>query len=206
MTLDRNLTLKACTAKDVEEVVPLIYASGPPTFEFVFKNDKQTAQDFLKYAFVKPGGEFSYDNHYALYDGEDLVAVGSVFNHKRASSFTFKDALNIIKFYGFGFVARALNGLKVETMIKLPKKNEIVLGHLGVKENLRGKGYGTALIIELMKVSGRTEKQYFVLDVSEENPKAKTLYERMGFVVVKKYESKLKNKYSYVANHYRMEL
>ena len=30
--------------------------------------------------------------------------------------------------------------------------------------------------------------------------------ENLGFVIVKKYESKLKNKYSYVPNHFRMEL
>lgn len=206
MILDKNLTLKPCTAKDVNEAVPLIYASGPDGFEFVFKNDKVSAQDYLKYAFVKQGGEFSYDNHYALYDGEELVGVGAVFNKEKAAGFTFKDGFNIIKFYGFGFLPRALNGLKAETIIKLPAKNEIVLAHLGIKEGLRGKGYGTSLINELMKVANKTESEYFVLDVSEENPKAQKLYERLGFQVFKNYVSKFKNKYSYLPNHSRMEL
>ena len=206
MILDKNLVLKPCTAQDVDQAVPLIYASGPPSFEYVFQNDTYKAQDFLKFAFVKPGGEFSFDNHYALYDGEELVGVGAVFSKARAASFTVKDALDIVRFYGFGFLARAINGLKVETMIKLPKKNEIVLGHLGIKENLRGKGYGTVLINELMLVAYKSKEEYFVLDVSEENPKAKVLYEKLGFMVLKKYDSKLKNKYSYVANHFRMEL
>lgn len=202
----KSHSLKQTIPKNVNQAVPLIYASGPDAFEYVFKNDQVSAQDFLKHAFVKKGGEFSFDNHYALFDGEELVGIGAVFNKQKAASFTFKDALNIIGFYGFGFFARAINGLKVETMIKLPKKNEITLGHLGIKPALRGKGYGTILIKELMKVANPQKDDYFVLDVSEENPKAKALYERLGFNVTKKYTSNLKNKYSYVPNHFRMEL
>lgn len=198
--------LKPCQSSDVHQAVPLIYASGPDAFEFVFKNNKVSAQDFLKFAFVRKGGEFSYDNHYALYDGEELVAVGAVFNKQKASSFTFKDAINIIKFYGFRFLPRAFNGLRIEAMIHLPKKNEITIGHLGVKPELRGKGYGTALIKELMKVANKQKDDYFVLDVSEENSRAKVLYLKLGFKDAKKYESSLKNKYSYVPNHFRMEL
>ena len=52
----------------------------------------------------------------------------------------------------------------------------------------------------------KTAKSQFVLDVSEENPRAKSLYERLGFDVVQRINSNLKNKYSYVPNMFRMEL
>ena len=200
------MTLKPCTPEDRVLAVPLIYASGQAAFDFVFRNEKQTALDFLHFAFARKGGEFSYDNHYGLWDGEQLVAVGAVYGNKKASNFTVKDAINIISFYGWRSLPRALNGLKIETMIHLPKKNEITLGHLGVVEGLRGKGYGTQLIKLLQEKVVKTENQKFVLDVSEENPKAKALYDKLGFKVTQKYLSTYQNEYSRVPNHFRMEL
>lgn len=200
------MILKPCTIADSLIAVPLIYASGPAAFDFVFKNEQQTALDFLQVAFARKGGEFSYDNHYALWDEDKLVAVGAVFGHQKASTFTVKDAINIITFYKWKSLPRALNGLRVESMIHLPKRNEITLGHLGVREDLRGKGYGTQLIKNLMLVAKKKEGQKFVLDVSEENPRAKALYERLGFVVTQKYLSTYENKFSRIPNHYRMEL
>ena len=97
-------------------------------------------------------------------------------------------------------------GLQVEGLIKLPKKKEIVLGHLGIQEEMRGKGLGTKLIDALMEQATRDAESRFILDVSEENPRAKALYDRLGFVVTKKNKSTLKNKYSHVATHFRMEL
>lgn len=200
-----EIHLRSCTKEDAENVVPLIYSSGPAAFDFVFKNTSHTAQEFLSYAFQKPGGEFSFDNHYALCNGTEILAVGAVFGKARASTFTLKDALNIIRFYKGKSISRALNGLKIETMIKLPKKNEFALAHLGVREELRGKGYGTKLIRELMATVPQNTSNYFILDVAEENPKAKALYERLGFKVTKKYISTYKNEYARVPNHFRME-
>jgi ribosomal protein S18 acetylase RimI-like enzyme len=200
------MILKLCTPEDKSLVVPLIYASGPAAFDFVFRNKQKTALDFLHFAFIRKGGEFSYDNHYALWDENKLVAVGAVFGYKKSSSFIFKDALNIISFYGWQSLPRALNGLRIETIIKLPKTNEITLGHLGVKEGLRGKGYGTQLLNFLMEKGARKRNQKFILDVSKENPKAKGLYARLGFKVTQEYVSTYQNLYSKVPNHFRMEL
>jgi len=58
----------------------------------------------------------------------------------------------------------------------------------------------------LIERADQSSDSRFILDVSEENPRAKALYERLGFVVTKKYDSTLKNKFSYVPNHFRMEL
>ena len=200
------IRLRPSKKEEVDQAVPLIYSSGPPTFEYVFKNTKVEAQDFLRYAFVREGGEFSYQNHYSLYDKEQMVGVGSVFNTKQASSFTVADALNIFRFYKFSSFGAIKSGLQVEQLILLPKKEEIVIGHLGVEPELRGKGYGTKLIDLLKERADKNANSRWVLDVSEENPRAMALYERLGFKTTKKNVSTLKNKFSYVANHFRMEL
>ena len=201
-----TIELKKSNPKEVAIAAQLIYSSGPDAFEYVFKNKQVTAVDFLKHAFVREGGEFSFDNHHSLYVGGKMVGIGSVFNAKQAGTFTKADAFNILRFYKWKSPAVLRHGFQVEAMIKLPKKQEIVLAHLGVLPELRSKGYGKQLIAKLMERAEKVSTSRFVLDVSEENPRAKALYERLGFAVTKKYDSTLKNKFSYVPNHFRMEL
>ncbi len=201
-----NIELRPSKKEEVAQAVPLIYSSGPPSFEYVFKNDRVVAQDFLRYAFVRAGGEFSYQNHYSLYWEDKMVGIGSVFDAKQASGFTLTDAMNIFRFYKFDSLGPVKSGLKVEKLILLPTKKEIAIAHLGIEPAMQGKGLGTKLIELLKGKANKTADSIWVLDVSEENLRAKALYDRLGFKVTKKNISTLKNNYSYVANHFRMAL
>ncbi len=198
-----NISLRKSQPSERELATSLIYSSGPPSFDYVFKNEKKSAIDFLNYAYMREGGEFSYDNHYSLYLNEEMVGIGSVFGAKRGQDFTLYEARNIICFYKFQCAPVIFHGLQIESLIKLPKKNEVALAHLAIKPDHQGKGLGTALINALMQTVGSRADKTFVLDVSEENPLAKKLYERLGFVMTKEMKSTLKNRFSYVANHYR---
>jgi len=191
---------------DVDEVVPLIYSSGPDAFSFVFTSNKTSAIEFLNYAFQQEGGEFSYDNHYALLVHGKIVGAGSVFDSKRAKGFAIRDGFNILKYYGIKSLPVLINGLNTEKVIKVPLGNEICIGHLGITSDFRGKGLGSKLVEFLMKESKAQPTDVFVLDVSEENPRAKALYDRMGFEVRKHEISTLKNSHGHVPNHFRMEL
>ena len=199
-----NLKLIPSKPEDVDKAVKYIYSSGPAAFEYVFQNANVKAKDILRYAFIREGGEFSYDNHYSLFYNDELVGIGSAFDAKKSSQFTTADALKILKYYRLNSIPIMMRGLKIEKIIKFPKSGEVALAHLGIESELRGKGLGTFLIKELMNLYDN-EQVTFVLDVSEENPKAQSLYEKLGFRITSKNESNLKNKYSYVANHYRME-
>jgi len=130
----------------------------------------------------------------------------STFIGKRAKGFAIKEFLNIVGFYKIHALPVMVKGLKTEQIIQPPKNNEVCIVHLGIAENYRGLGLGRKLIAFLMEASKPKPTNRFVLDVSEENPKAQFLYERLGFKVLKCNYSKLKNSFGYVANHYRMEL
>lgn len=201
-----KMELRKSSKSEAAIAVPLIYSSGPPTFEYVFKNKTKTGTDFLHHAFLREGGEFSFDNHFSLYSDDNMVGIGSVFDGKMAKMFTLHDGMNILRFYKYSCISVILNGLQVEKIIKLPKANEIALAHIAISPEHRGKGLGTELMNQLMNVTKAKEKQKFVLDVSEENPRAQALYDRLGFKVTDNMESILQNKYSYVANHRRMTL
>ena len=200
-----KIELRKSRKEEVEIAVHLIYSSGPPSFEYVFKNSGKNAMDFLHHAFVRQGGEFSFDNHHSLYRDNVMVGIGSFFDGSIAKNFTIYDGLNILRFYKFGSPSVIKNGLRVEQIIKLPKVNQMALAHIAILSDYRGKGLGTELMIQLMNASKAKEDQKYVLDVSEENPRAHALYNRLGFTVTAKMKSDLRNKYSYVANHFRME-
>jgi ribosomal protein S18 acetylase RimI-like enzyme len=199
-----RIVFRKCVPADVHDVVPLIYSSGPAAFSYVFTTKTKSATGFLEYAFQRKGGEFSFENHFALILNEEIVGAGTSFNSKQAKGFVTADGLSIIKFYGIKSLPVLINGLKTENVIKAPKYNEICIAHLGIKKEFRGQGLGTHLIRFLMKESKSSPNDNFVLDVSEENPKAKALYERLGFKVSIIERSTLRNNFGHVANHFRM--
>jgi ribosomal protein S18 acetylase RimI-like enzyme len=200
-----NIVFKPATPQDGESAVPLIYASGPPTFDFVFGNSKATALDFLNTAFKTKGGEFSFDNHTAMFKDHRLIGIGSAFSGKQAVRFIFADAFKILSFYGLKSLSIVKHGLQVEQIVKPPKKGEVAIAHLGVLPSERGNGYGQLLIENLIQRFPQSPDQKLVLDVSDDNPRARLLYERLGFVVTKTNPSKLKNQYGRVADHHRMQ-
>ena len=53
---------------------------------------------------------------------------------------------------------------------------------IAVKEGNRGRGIGKQLFIELEKFANQSKMTSIKLDVIDENPKAKKLYESIGFV------------------------
>ena len=200
-----DISFRPCVPDDVELAIPLIYSSGPTSFDYVFKNKKYTSLDFLRSAFRTPGGEFSYDNHVAMCIDGKLCGIGTAFSNKQAKSFSLKDAIKIIKLYKLQAPRVMARGLKVEGVIKLPKKNEVILGHIAIAPELRSKGHGQKLMEHLMSSTFLDSGDYFALDVSELNPRAQALYERLGFVVAKEMKSELKNEFGFVASHRRME-
>ena len=130
-----KIEFRKSNKSEVDQAVPLIYSSGPDAFEYVFKNTRVVATDFLKYAFVREGGEFSFRNHYSLYLNDQMIGIGSVFNAKEAGRFTLHDAFKILRFYKFHSFPTLKNGIKIERIIRLPHKNEIVLAHLAIESD-----------------------------------------------------------------------
>ncbi len=201
-----HIEFKKCRPGDVETAIPLILSSGPDAFAYVFSDGNKKASDFLRFAFLRQGGEFSFDNHYAIWLDGALVGIGSVFDARVARRFFIRDILNIIRYYHWKAIPVLIRGYQTEQIILLPKENEICIAHLGISPNHQGKGLGRQLIDFLMREATPDSKHSFILDVSEENPRAKALYERLGFRASRHMHSRLKNKQGYVPSHFRMEL
>ena len=200
------LTFRAASRADVADAVPLIYSSGPAAFDYVFNNGgTRDAQAFLRFAYLHGGGEFGWRAHRIAEMGGQVVAVGAAFDGRTVTRFTIAGALQIWGFYGairaWGVMAR---GLRVEAIIRPPHAQEYYLCHLGVREEMRGRGIGARVMGHLLEGLDAKRHRCATLDVAVTNPRAQLLYERLGFEVEALRASKLQNRRGRVADHYRM--
>lgn len=201
-----NLIYKKATPGDVDIAVPLIYSSGPAAFEYVFKvSEELDAQRFLRYAFVRKGSEFSYDNHDLVCLDEEKVGTISTYSGKDIGGFTRKAMQYILQYYGvLKGIGVLYRGLKLEQIIAPPKGNTHYLAHVAVDPQYRGRGIGTAMMNDKIVEGVRMGRHTASLDVSIENPRAQALYENLGFEVSKINECQLKQPYSYLTTHFKM--
>jgi ribosomal protein S18 acetylase RimI-like enzyme len=200
------LTFRVAAPSDVAAVVPLLYSSGPATFDYVFDiGGARRAQDFLRFAFLKGGGEFGWRVHRVAEFGGRVAAAGAAFDGRAVLRFTLANALQILQFFGpihaWGVMVR---GLQVEAIIRPPRAEEYYLCHVGVQEDLRGHGIGTRFMRNLLQGVDAQRHRCAALDVAVTNPRARSLYAKLGFVIDALRASSLQNPFGRVPDHYRM--
>lgn len=200
-----QIEFRAAQPSDVHAAVPLIYSSGPEAFNFVFKpTPAQEAQNFLRRAFVRPGGEFGYRNHIVALVNHQVVGIGTAFSGDAVLEYTTSAARVIFGMYGLHSFRVAINGLRVENIVKQPQGNIHYIAHLGVVPELRSQGIGAAIVQELLQQGARRGRSIAELDVAVTNPRAQALYERLGFQIISEHASNLQNAFARVPAHRRM--
>ncbi len=200
--------IRAARPEDVAAAVPLIYSSGPATFDYVFSHRTRTdAEGFLGRTFVQTTGQFSYGHHYvAVFDG-NVIATGTGYSSGDMPGFTFAAMRDIFSCYGIATGLGVMRrGLQAERIVRPPKSNLHYIAHIGVAPEFRGRGIGARLLNFLLEQGRARGRRVAGLDVSVENPRAQALYERLGFRVVKEEISSYGNDTAQIPNHRRMEL
>jgi len=202
------LEFRPATAADVESAVPLLYSSGPATFDYVFApRDSTESFAFLAAAFRDGAGEFGWRNHLVgVRDGE-ILAAGAAWDATCTFAFMRAATRQILGQRGLLSGAAVIGrGLAVERVIRPPAEGELYLAHLGVRAERRGEGIGTALVRQLLAgaVPGRHRRAS--LDVAVTNPRAQALYERLGFRVIAERRAALGHGRREVPGHRRMVL
>lgn len=178
------LSFRPARAGDVDAAVPLIYSSGPDAFDYAFaRPGRNSAEDFLRHAFVQGGGQFGWRQHtVGELDGR-VAAVGTVFGGEANLGYMLAASRQILGFFGPGALPVIHHGLQLERIICPPPKQTLYLAHLGVAPELRGEGLGSQLIAHFLERGRQAGLPMAALDVSVANPRAQALYERLGFVV-----------------------
>jgi len=201
------LIFRPCRAEDAGAVIPLMYSSGPDAFRYVFSVDSELqAMDFLRAAFVRGSGEFGYKDHIVAIEDGEIIALAGMWHSKKNASYMRSAIKNIIGFFGFIKGARVLTrGIRFERIVSPPRKGVLCLHNLGVKEGVRGKGYGQQLIAWFLEQAEKQNVAAVGLDVAETNPRAKVLYERLGFAVKEFRHGNLSNRFGRGVSHEYME-
>ena len=184
-----------------------MFSAGPEAFCYVFSVDYQDqAVDFLHHAFQRGGGEFGYNDHsLALEDGKPVALVG-VWHPKDNMAYMLDALKKIVAYYGPIKGLRVLTrGLRFEKIVSPPKNNTLCLHNLGVAEGLRGTGIGSKAIEHFCELARKQGIETACLDVAGTNPRARALYERMGFSVVRHNAGGQKNRYGRAVSHDYME-
>ena len=194
------MIIEAANAQDCEALVPLIFSSGPNTFDYVFLN---AAENFLQVTLPKKSSSFSYTAHWVARETANASACASVSLYTRAEH----DARHngniaaLLSWGGWRSPLIIVKGLKVEALIPPPAPGTLHIAHLGVAASQRSQGIGEQLI-QFAEAKARGQNiDTLSLDVSTQNPRAQALYERLGFVIKNTRTSGTKQ----LADHHYME-
>lgn len=87
------------------------------------------------------------------------------------------------------------NGKDVGTISVLEEENELYLGLIALLPQFQGRGWGTAVIQNLIHHAQQTGKT-FTLHVLKTNPKARKLYERLGLQLIAEEDAKFKMQFA----------
>jgi ribosomal protein S18 acetylase RimI-like enzyme len=201
------LDFRPARPEDVDVAVPLIYASGPEQFDYVFSaSHAGQALDFLRFAFVSGRGRFAWRNTTVACVADRVVGVGTAYGPDTNVRYFFEDGWLIARDYGIHAPSTMLRGLLAEQVIVPPKRGEWMVAHLAMAPAERGHGLGARMVHHLMEQGRRAGARDAVLDVSVENARAEALYRRLGFALVVERASTRSSRFGRLMNHRRMAL
>ncbi|GAA0441575.1 GNAT family N-acetyltransferase [Streptomyces sp. NPDC046215] len=116
----------------------------------------------------------------ALLDGQ-LVGLAGYQLGGRA--FTGGSASAVLRAYGH---LRGLHRLLFLALFeRRPDPGQLVMDGIAVAPGIRGRGVGSLLIEEVAAVAAEQDCRQIRLDVIDTNPRARALYERLGFTAVR---------------------
>ncbi|TGK00940.1 GNAT family N-acetyltransferase [Leptospira semungkisensis] len=182
MKQNLNITIRPAKQDDVQGAVPLIFSSGPDAWSYVFNEGKLTPYDFLVRSFQGTKNTISYKNHFVAEKNGEIVGTIVVYTSDRFFLLNAGTAGNIFRIYGLRAPRVAIRGLSMESMIQPPKSGRLYLGHIAVPVNQRKQGVGEALMRHA--VAQFPDHSKISLDVSQVNPSAISLYNKLGFKIV----------------------
>jgi len=137
--------------------------------------DQIKAKELLELS-INPQNCFS-----AIGETEMLGLLAFQIKNTNFLSFTLKNIFSV-----YGLMNGIVKAIGLSMLIHKSDSDEIYLEAIAVNESARGKGVGTQLINALFLFAKENNFKSITLQVIDTNPKAKELYKRLGFCVVKK--------------------
>ena len=109
-----------------------------------------------------------------IYDNGNVIGMLTLYTHDKQPKIHFKSLkllfIDILDYF----------------VICDIEKDDIYIAEIAIDENQRSKVYGTKVIEDVIDYAQENEYKRIILDADFRNPKAKALYERLGFKVYNK--------------------
>lgn len=178
------VTLRPAIAEDVDWAVPLLFATGPALFSYVFASPPEQAIEILQKAFPRPQHAFSYE-HTQVVEVQSQPAglmVSYPGTLKRQAEEKMQQVMATIM--PLRKLPKILVNLADLTRIKqdVAAQEYYILG-LSISPEFRNQGLGTYLLQEAELESAAYDCPTLSLDVTYTNTAAKALFERRGYRV-----------------------
>jgi ribosomal protein S18 acetylase RimI-like enzyme len=202
-----NIDFRTAEPSDVQMALPMIYSSGPHEFDYIFNVGNKTTADYLLFAFPTRFGTQSHRIFTVATANGQVAGIGALYTGNDNLRLSLGNFWNVFRFYGAQHTIKvAQRAGHIETILPPSAANAGYISQLGVKEEFRGDGVGTALIGQLIELTRNRGLRKCVLDVAITNPRAQALYERLGFKVVQENKWNYPDSKIHVPSQRRMEL
>ena len=151
MILPARLILRTATPDDAEAAAPLLYSADQEVWDFIFAHGGTTATAYLADAFRQGTGLWGPKTCAAAVLQERVIGVAAVWTPAEYPALERQTLRHIRSYYGPLSAAQVvLRSLLVGRHMPPPKGNVAYLAALGVADDLRGRGVGTALLNQVM--------------------------------------------------------
>lgn len=173
--------IREAKAEDASAIAALIHAAGPEIYDYLFLGPDR-ARDFIAAECQSGRGFCGYPALLVATDGDDIVGVACFFDASTYGALQRGTLQNILTYFGLWRCGPVLARVRhIAPVLSRPGVQEFCLRNFAVAPQQRGQGIGSTLLrYGISKAKARGDRR-LLLDVADNNPKARALYERFGF-------------------------
>jgi ribosomal protein S18 acetylase RimI-like enzyme len=179
-----EVCIRAAALTESDPVCRLLYLAGPEFWDYFCGGSRASAIDYLRFAFAQGRGLWSPATCTLALLSDRVAGVAAAYTAQQYRRLGLETGRQLVGFYGPRRGVAALDRVRhLGSVLPAPRGNMAYLAQLGVIEELRSQGLGTALIEHVIGRARAGGSRLLALDVAVANSRAQALYERLGFKV-----------------------
>jgi ribosomal protein S18 acetylase RimI-like enzyme len=182
--------IRTARPADADAVCPMLIASEPETYDYVYRDDGPGPEAFVRYEFLSGRGFGGWHNVTVAERAGTVVGVGCLYAgsaggvlqpYGRLLRGSLFNMLRVYRLSVWRYMARAQH---LGSIMRAPSGREAYLSAFLVDSRMRGQGIGTAMLRHWVTQARRHGCDALWLDISETNTHAEALYLSLGFELV----------------------
>lgn len=168
------MQIRKATLKDAKQIAPLLFqAMDTILYAFIARKDAVAALNFLEFHLASENNQYSYQNCYVIEKENKIVAAANLYDGALLLDLRKPIETYIHTHYNPQFSPED------ET-----QTGEVYLDTIGVDQKIQGQGLGSILLRYLIDEIVIKQNKTLGLLVESDNPKAKKLYQKLGFKAI----------------------